>query len=295
MNLADKLHQAERRLHVIAALAVALEDPVATMAVVAAAADHDAALAALHERFGFDAVQAQAVTDMQIHRAHQYSRGRIAAERDELVAAVAFLRQAQQQHAAVAAHYDARAATYDAGAMHRALADVVADEVGEPGGPVVDVATGTGLVLRAIAARHPATELIGVDLSGSMLAEARGHLPLATLVQGEATNLPVGSGSAALLTCMTALHLLPAPEAAFLEWARVLRPRDGRLVTATFAEAGAPARPDLPQGFERHHEAYRTPERLSAAAVGFRLEHHRTWRHEESGDELLVCVLRPAP
>ncbi|KRC53841.1 MULTISPECIES: class I SAM-dependent methyltransferase [unclassified Nocardioides] len=196
------------------------------------------------------------------------------------------------QHAAVAAHYDARASTYDDSAMHRALADVVADAVGEPGGLVVDVATGTGLVLRAIAARHPQTELVGVDLSQAMLARARGELPQARLVRAEATALPVRANAAAVVTCVTALHLLPDPEAAFLDWCRALRPQDGRLVTATFTAAGASARPDLPQGFERRHDAYRTPEQVQAAAEGFLLDSHTTWRHDGTGDELLICVLR---
>lgn len=196
------------------------------------------------------------------------------------------------QHAAVAAHYDARATTYDASAMHRALADVVADTVGEPGGRVVDVATGTGLVLRAIAARHPSAELIGVDLSSGMLAVARENLPGATFVQADATALPVEEASIAVVTCVTALHLLPEPDQAFDAWARALG-RNGRLVTATFRAAGASARPDLPQGFERRHAAYRTTEQVDEAAQGFRLQSHTTWRHEESGDELLICVLRP--
>lgn len=196
------------------------------------------------------------------------------------------------QQQAVTAHYDARAATYDASGMHRALADLVAEVSGDPGGLVVDVATGTGLVLRAIAARHPEARLVGVDLSPGMLAVARAALPQAQLVQADATALPVAHESASLVTCVTALHLLAEPAMAFDEWARALRP-GGRLVTATFgADTGGPARPDLPQGFARRHEDYRTPDQVRRAFRDhwFDLESHS--EHELDGDRLLVCVLR---
>lgn len=195
-----------------------------------------------------------------------------------------------EQHAAVTAHYDARAASYDDSAMHRALADAVADVVGDPGGSVVDVGTGTGLVLRAIEARWPGTRLVGVDLSAEMLAVARAALPEAELVRADAADLPVEDGTASLVTCVTALHLLAEPDPAVAAWWRALRP-GGRLVTATFRTAGAPARPDLAQGFVRHHEDFADPEQVSALLEeGFRLEWHTDWTHDE--DTLLICVLR---
>lgn len=160
---------------------------------------------------------------------------------------------------------------------------------------MVDVATGTGLVLRAIAERHPQARLVGVDLSAAMLAVARAALPQAHLLQADAAALPVAGGAADLVTCVTALHLLAEPALAFDEWARVLRP-GGRLVTATFAadtaHTAAPAVPDLAQGFARRHEDYRTPEQVRRALRdhGLHLEGHG--EHELHGDRLLVCVLR---
>ncbi len=203
------------------------------------------------------------------------------------------LRQSRAQQQAVAAHYDARAATYDDSRMHRALAGLVAELAGDLGdGLVVDAATGTGLVLRALAARHPEARLVGVDLSARMLAVARAALPQAQLVQADAAALPVTPGTVNLVTCVTALHLLAEPTVAFDEWSRVLRP-GGRLVTATFAaDTGGPARPDLPQGFARRHEDYRTPEQVGRAFrdTWLRVESHS--EHELDGDRLLVCVLR---
>lgn len=206
-------------------------------------------------------------------------------------ASQAELRRAKVQHHAVVRHYDSRAATYDESAMHRGLAEAVTDLVGDPGEIVLDVATGTGLVLRAIDSRWPAARLIGVDLSEQMLAVARDELPGATLVAGDAAALPVPSRSVDLLTCVTALHLLPRPQAAWQEWARVLR-RDGRLVTATFSGTGEADRPRSAQDFERRHDAFRTPWQVAAAGegLGFVVVDHTTWSHGD--DELLLCLLR---
>lgn len=295
--LTERIRQVEDRLHVLSALAAALEDPLATLALVAAAPDEDAALGSLQERFGFDRLQARAVVDLQFRRASGRHRTAVLREHDEHASLLTDLQQALAQQQAVAAHYDARAATYDDSRMHRDLADLVADQADglvDAGGLVVDVATGTGLVLRAIAARHPAARLVGVDLSPGMLAVARAAVPQAQLVQADAAALPVTPGTVDLVTCVTALHLLAEPETAFDEWARVLRP-GGRLVTATFAadagDTGTPARPDLPRGFARRHEDYRTPEQVARAFRDhwLRLESHR--EHDLDGDRLLVCVL----
>ncbi|QSR24799.1 hypothetical protein CFH99_04095 [Nocardioides aromaticivorans] len=291
--LAERIRQVEERLHVISALATALEDPISVLQLIVDTGDEAEAMSALQERYGFDAIQASAVTDMQFRRAIGRQRAGVIDERDHLSSQLTDLRQAVAQQQAVAAHYDARAATYDASGMHRDLAALVAEQATDLGdGLVVDVATGTGLVLRAIATRHPEARLVGVDLSPGMLAVARTALPQAQLVQADASALPVAGESVDLMTCVTALHLLAEPELAFDEWARVLRP-GGRLVTATFsADTGGPARPDLPQGFARRHEEYRTPEQVRRAFRDhwFELESHT--EHELQGDRLLVCVLR---
>ena len=303
--LSERIRQVEERLHVLSALATALEDPVAVLQVLLGCDGDAEARSALHERYGFDAIQASAVTDLQFRRAIGRQRAGVIDERDHLSSLLTDLRQAVAQQQAVATHYDARAATYDASGMHRDLAALVADRAADLGdglgddlgdglgdGLVVDVATGTGLVLRAIAARHPEARLVGVDLSPGMLAVARAALPQAHLVQADAAALPVGVGSVDLVTCVTALHLLAEPELALDEWTRVLR-TGGRLVTATFAaDTSGPARPDLPQGFARRHEDYRTADQVRRALGHrpLRLEDHS--EHELHGDRLLVCVLR---
>ncbi|MCL8027353.1 class I SAM-dependent methyltransferase [Nocardioides bruguierae] len=212
-----------------------------------------------------------------------------------------------RQRAAVRAHYDARADTYDESAMHHDLVAAVASLVRSrrpeprPGRVVLDVATGTGLALRALQVPGAGADdrLVGVDLSPAMLAVARAHLPTAGLLRGDASRLPVAGGVVDVLTCVTAPHLLPEPEAAVRHWRRVLRP-DGLVVTATFADAvdgprTAPRRdPALPQGFERRHEPFSTPARVAdlLAPHGLRLREHS--RLVLGRDALLLCAAEVA-
>jgi ubiquinone/menaquinone biosynthesis C-methylase UbiE len=200
---------------------------------------------------------------------------------------------------AVRDRFDVRSATYDASAMHRDLAETVAAFVTAvpQDATVLDVATGTGLVLRALRDRHgiaPAG-LVGVDVSPGMLGVARQTLPGATLVEADARSLPFADGSVALLTCVTGLHLIPDTDRVVAEWARVLRP-GGAVVTATYAEfepgrhnrettAGQPA------AYPMRHEPFRTPRALgdTVAGAGLVVRRHTTWT--DGHDELLLAEL----
>jgi ubiquinone/menaquinone biosynthesis C-methylase UbiE len=146
-----------------------------------------------------------------------------------------------ESRADIAARFDGRAGKYDQSAMHRRLATAVAGAVaGSQPRPmnVLDVATGTGLVLRALAALPTSDDLTmtGIDISDGMLAVARAELPSAQFINSDAAALPFEDASFDLVTCVTALHLLPDASAALREWRRVLRP-DGRIVTASFSVA----------------------------------------------------------
>ncbi len=79
----------------------------------------------------------------------------------------------------IASHFDARATSYDESASHRWQAEqAVATLAPAPGDAVVDVATGTGLVLRAMDAAAPGdTRLVGVDVAIEMLNTARRRSP----------------------------------------------------------------------------------------------------------------------
>jgi ubiquinone/menaquinone biosynthesis C-methylase UbiE len=185
-----------------------------------------------------------------------------------------------ERTAAIRARFDGRAAEYDDNVMHRELATAVAAFADLDGvRTVVDVATGTGLVLRALAARQPGLELVGVDLSPGMLAVAARELPAAEFIEGVAEELPVPDAAADLVTCVTALHIFADPLPVFEEFARVLAP-EGTLVVATFAEvpaghghgdAGTPPEARPPgavgaPGYEPNHAPYATPEALAATA-----------------------------
>ena len=136
--------------------------------------------------------------------------------------------------------FDGRAPTYDDGEPHRLIALAVAEFVSVNGvavgrvRDVLDAATGTGLVLRALAPLlAPGARLTGIDIAPGMLAVAQDKLPDATFLRADAAALPFGDASFDLLTCVTGIHLMPDAAAAIREWARVLRP-DGRIVIANF-------------------------------------------------------------
>lgn len=198
---------------------------------------------------------------------------------------------------AVRERFDARAPQYDDSTMHRALAAAVAEFVTlDDVHDVLDAATGTGLTLRALRARSTDLRLAGIDLSPGMLAVARAELPEAELVEGDATVPPFADASFDLVTCVTALHLIPDGDAALAAWARVLRPT-GRVVTATF-EGFDPAHhhqhgatPPPPAAYPMHHDRYDTPEKLSAfaATAGLTVTRRAAWT--DGNDRVLLTEL----
>jgi demethylmenaquinone methyltransferase/2-methoxy-6-polyprenyl-1,4-benzoquinol methylase len=92
-----------------------------------------------------------------------------------------------------------------------------------PGDTVLDVATGTGLVARAVVARFGCT-VVGVDQSGGMLAEARRRTPGVELVQASADALPFDDGRFDALTFTYLLRDVADPAATLRVLARVVRP-----------------------------------------------------------------------
>ncbi|HEY0260289.1 MAG TPA: methyltransferase domain-containing protein [Lacisediminihabitans sp.] len=200
---------------------------------------------------------------------------------------------------AVRTRFDGRAPSYDESAMHRELADAVAAFVDlNAVTSALDVATGTGLVLRALRDRcGPAVpRMIGVDISPGMLAVARDALPDAELVEADARHLPLPDASVDLVTCVTGLHLIPDTPTVVSEWARVLRP-GGTVVTATFATFDASrhhrelAGHTAPAPYPMRHAEFSTPRAVQAAMVvsGFRLRRHETWT--DGHDTVLIAEL----
>jgi ubiquinone/menaquinone biosynthesis C-methylase UbiE len=127
---------------------------------------------------------------------------------------------------------------------------------------LLDVACGTGRLLRQIRQTYPALGLTGLDLSAAYLAEAQQHLqPLraATWTVGNAEAIPLADASQDIVTCVFLFHELPpvVRRRVASEIARVLKP-DGRLVFIDSLQMGDRAGWDgLLEGFPvRFHEPY---------------------------------------
>ena len=146
---------------------------------------------------------------------------------------------------------------------------------------VVDVAVGTGLVVReAVHIVGDTALLVGIDPSPGMLKNAKAP-PGVHLVQGRAEAMPFPSGTFEFLSMGYALRHITDLSAAFREFHRVLRPR-ARLCLLEIT---------LPQG--RLAQAFlKTYMRRIVPSVGRLLSHsHETatlWRYY--WDTIETCV-----
>lgn len=97
-----------------------------------------------------------------------------------------------------------------------------------PGSRVLEVGCGTGEDVAALAgAVGPDGAAFGVDRSATLLAVAaarHGDLANATFLLGDASALPIETGSLDACRCERTLQHVEDPEAAVAELARVLRP-----------------------------------------------------------------------
>jgi ubiquinone/menaquinone biosynthesis C-methylase UbiE len=187
--------------------------------------------------------------------------------------------------------FDDRAPTYDESPMHRGLAAAVAGFADLSGvDAVLDVATGTGLVLRALRDRGYRGTMTGVDLAPRMIQEAATHLPEADLRVADATRLPFDDDTYDLVTCVTGLQLFPHPDAAIAEWARVLRP-GGRAITATFLAFDPTRHRAAPPAAYIDHSPFDSVAHLddTVARAGFAVARSETWT--DGADEVLVAEL----
>jgi SAM-dependent methyltransferase len=117
-----------------------------------------------------------------------------------------------------------------------AMPDVDARLHAGPAARVLDLGCGTGVSSLAIAAAYPRTRVIGVDLDGPSIAEARAGAVRAGLgdrvsfVEGDAAGL-AAEGPFELVTIFEALHDMGDPVGA-LRTARALLAPDGVLLVA---------------------------------------------------------------
>lgn len=153
----------------------------------------------------------------------------------------------------VAAHWDRRAAHFDADFGHsiktaaeRAAWDRILDLIVPAGEPIdaLDVGCGTGFLSLELAARGH--RVVGIDLAPAMLEAARGKATVRGLAvrfeTADAEQLPYPAQSFDLVISRHVLWTLPHPETAIADWLRVLRP-GGRLVIidgAQYNDTSAP-------------------------------------------------------
>ncbi|MDP9264527.1 MAG: class I SAM-dependent methyltransferase, partial [Chloroflexota bacterium] len=140
----------------------------------------------------------------------------------------------------IGATYDRAGAVLSFGQDARWRARLVDSLHAASGDVVLDVATGTGLVARAVSERYRC-EVIGLDRSSDMLSAAAardGHIPL---VCARAESLPFADESFDHLTFTYLLRYVDDPAATMRELARVVRP-GGRIAALDF---GVPPNPLL--------------------------------------------------
>lgn len=100
---------------------------------------------------------------------------------------------------------------------------------------VVDLGCGTGQLTRRLTRRFTEADVVGVDYSSGMLAEASlrvGHT--AQLVHADASDLPFRAASADIVVCTESFHWYPDQRRTVASLAEILRP-GGQLVIASIA------------------------------------------------------------
>ncbi|MEU8975657.1 class I SAM-dependent methyltransferase [Streptomyces monashensis] len=139
--------------------------------------------------------------------------------------------------------YDKEADAYDASrggeARAHAAAEAVLDLIPEGPGRLLDVACGTGILTRRLAADRPALRVTGADLTVAMVRRAGARLPGA-VVRADSRRLPFPTGTFDAVTSVWLLHLLDDAgdvRAIVAECARVLRPGGVYVTTVDKADA----------------------------------------------------------
>lgn len=95
---------------------------------------------------------------------------------------------------------------------------------------ILEVGTGTGMLIPRLQEKVPAARLISIDLAHAMLERARYRCPDALLVQADIHHLPFGgAGRFDLVICHNSFPHFSDPPAALVEIARILS-RGGHLL-----------------------------------------------------------------
>jgi ubiquinone/menaquinone biosynthesis C-methylase UbiE len=132
--------------------------------------------------------------------------------------------------------YDAVLAPLGGWLYEHVAADVALTLGGQVAPTIVDIGTGPGVLLIAVAARCPTATIIGVDPAEAMRAAAARRLARAYLTDrvavmaGAAERLPLPDGSIDLVVSSLASHHWSDPAMAIRELVRVMRPGARALV-----------------------------------------------------------------
>ena len=133
-----------------------------------------------------------------------------------------------KEYTTLAPAYDQRWLAYLDASLHMTFEKVA----NLPAGCVLDVACGTGLLLEKLAERANLPELVGIDRVPAMLNVAKQRLgQRATLLEGEAAQLPFDAAYFQLVTSSNALHYFPDADTALREIRRVISPNGNLVIT----------------------------------------------------------------
>lgn len=151
-------------------------------------------------------------------------------------------------------------------------------------GTVAEIGVGTGSFLALFEAH--AERLVGVDLTFTMLGEARRRHPRMGLVAGDGARLPLRSASIDLVTSAQAFHHIREPVPVLMEMRRAAKP-DGRVLVvdqvATERAEEAIAMNDLDLLRDPSHAMCRPPSafRIMVIAAGLEIESERVVESED--------------
>jgi SAM-dependent methyltransferase len=168
--------------------------------------------------------------------------------------------------------YDREADEYDTtrGGERRAAAaaEAVLGLVPQGARGLLDVACGTGIVTRRLAAGRPGLRVTGADAAHGMARMAAARLPGA-VVLADSRQLPFADGSFDAVSVIWLLHLLDDAAPVVAEAARVLRP-GGVLVTTVDKAAGHHVDSDIDELAEPYRKERATDEAalVTACAAG---------------------------
>ncbi|MGE0651989.1 MAG: class I SAM-dependent methyltransferase [Alphaproteobacteria bacterium] len=123
-----------------------------------------------------------------------------------------------------------------------ALADMVADQVPDPGGQfVIEVGAGTGAITRALLNRIPEEHLILVELDEELCQWLKSRFPRSTVLCGNAIDLPrllpdvrENHGVAAVVSGIPIVQFPMAAKRAFVDSVFAMMGPDGVLLQYTY-------------------------------------------------------------